>query len=146
MKRTLALILATIMLFAGCILPAQAEDFIFESEHPYPAGYFTLYVYEYENENDGFFVTFDESTSILSARWITPPQPDWTIEDMYENYLPGDSIAVYQNYSELSFAHVYDDEEAFEDFYNLHYLSRIIIFFYLFHLFLLIIFHTQLLA
>lgn len=125
MKRTLALILATIMLFAGCILPAQAEDFIFESEHPYPAGYFTLYVYEYENENDGFFVTFDESTSILSDRWITPPQPDWTIEDMYENYLPGDSIAVYQNYSELSFAHVYDDEEAFEDFYNLHYLNGV---------------------
>lgn len=116
MKRTISIILAMVMLVAGCILPIQAEEFVFESDHPYEANKYSFYVYNYESEGDGFFATFNEKTKVTPASWLTPPQPDWTMEDVYENYVEGDAIAVYQNYEELSYAHLIDDEMALDRF------------------------------
>ncbi len=116
MKRTLSVILAMVMLVTALVLPVQAEEFILESEHPYEGGVSSMYVYEYDTQDDGFFVTFDEKTSLTPDGWRTTPQPDWTMEDVYENYVEGDVIFVYQNYREISYAHLADDEDALFEF------------------------------
>ena len=123
MKKALSILLTIVMLVAGTVLPVQAEDFVFESDHPYESYEKSFYVYEYETEKDGFVVTFNEKTSVTPVGWLTPPQPDWTIEDVYENYVEGDIIAIYQNYEELSYAHLVDDEEALMEFLEENYYS-----------------------
>lgn len=122
MKKILSVFLAIVMLFSACILPVQAEEeFIFESDHPYETEKRSFYVYEYETECEGFFVTFDEKTSVAPHGWLTPPQPDWTMSDVYKNYIYGDTIEIYQNYEEVSFAHLIDDEYALNEFLEEYY-------------------------
>ena len=118
MKKTISLIISSVLLLTALVLPVRAGDAYPESEHNYKTDVRETWEYTYPEAVAGLYVTFDERTFFNDEEWVRYSLTDEDLEELDEERLQFfiENGFLYQDADYLIIYYI--DETGREIYYN----------------------------